>query len=122
APRRNSGGSGCAVDRRGEAPLDPPYEVCRAPAETKYSLPADEHPASGTPRLAFRRVPMNCRALSVVLFAGLALFPAPGTAQENGAVRQDRVVAGGPKDFLEVRHLVLKGSNEEIGRALAAIA
>ena len=38
------------------------------------------------------------------------------------AIRQDRVVAGGPRDFIEVRHLVLTGTNEEIGRALATIA
>src|SRR5207249_735661 len=38
------------------------------------------------------------------------------------AIVQDKVVAGSPKDFMEVRHLVLKGSNEEIGRALASLA
>jgi hypothetical protein len=38
------------------------------------------------------------------------------------AIRQDRVIAGGPKDFMEVRHIVLRGTNEEIGRALANIA
>lgn len=36
--------------------------------------------------------------------------------------RQERVIAGGPADSLEVRHLVLTGTNEEIGRALAEIA
>ena len=36
--------------------------------------------------------------------------------------QQDRVIAGGPEDFIEVRHLVLTGTNEEIGRALAALA
>lgn len=41
---------------------------------------------------------------------------------DEAVVRQDKVVAGGPKDFLEVRHLVLKGTNEQIGRALATIA
>ena len=38
------------------------------------------------------------------------------------AIRQDRVIAGGPEDFMEVRHLVLAGTNEEIGRALANLA
>ena len=38
------------------------------------------------------------------------------------AIRQDRVIAGGPEDFMEVRHLVLTGTNEEIGRALATLA
>jgi hypothetical protein len=31
-------------------------------------------------------------------------------------------VAGGPEDFMEVRHLVLAGTNEEIGWALATLA
>jgi hypothetical protein len=37
-------------------------------------------------------------------------------------VRRDRVIAGSHKDSLEVRHIVLEGSNMEIGRALAKIA
>ena len=36
--------------------------------------------------------------------------------------RQERVIAGGPNDSLEVRHLILSGTNQEIGRALAEIA
>src|SRR4051812_14570794 len=47
--------------------------------------------------------------------AALAPCLVPGTHHE-------RVIAGGPKDFLEARHLVLRGTNEEIGRALANIA
>lgn len=47
------------------------------------------------------------------------LLPAPLTAALS---RQERVIAGSPNDSLEVRHLVLKGTNEEIGRALADIA
>jgi hypothetical protein len=39
-----------------------------------------------------------------------------------GVVQKDQVVAGSANDSMEVRHLVLKGSNEEIGRALATIA
>lgn len=38
------------------------------------------------------------------------------------AERQERVIAGGPNDSMEVRHLVLRGTNEEIGRALADLA
>ena len=57
--------------------------------------------------------------------AGLFLIPTLTPARENdngrSAIEQDRVVAGGPKDFMEVRRLVLKGTNEEIGRALATI-
>jgi hypothetical protein len=49
-----------------------------------------------------------------------------GRADESsaarGALRQDKVVAGSATDFMEVRHVVLRGSNEAIGRALAGIA
>src|SRR5262249_19546796 len=43
------------------------------------------------------------------------------SSQKNGLLRNE-VIAGGPRDFMEVRRLVLKGSNREIGRALAAVA
>jgi hypothetical protein len=60
------------------------------------------------------------------LFLAFGLLALPGLvpAQEKGTgvLRQDRVIAGGPKDFLEARHLVLQGSNEAIGRALAELA
>jgi hypothetical protein len=60
-----------------------------------------------------------------MVLAALAVGPSLGIAQESAAgkkaVVSDRVVAGGPKDFMEVRHLVLRGTNEEIGQALATI-
>src|SRR5262245_11146774 len=62
------------------------------------------------------------------LILGILLSVTPTLAQPQtstgpkGAAIRDQVVAGGPKDFMEVRHLVLRGSNEEIGRALATIA
>ncbi|MBW2464329.1 MAG: linear amide C-N hydrolase [Deltaproteobacteria bacterium] len=37
-------------------------------------------------------------------------------------IRREHVVAGGPDDFMEVRHLVLGGSNRAIGRHLAELA
>src|SRR5215471_1513439 len=43
------------------------------------------------------------------------------SSEKNGLLR-NQVIAGGSRDFMEVRHLVLKGSNREIGRALAAVA
>src|SRR4029079_3204428 len=61
----------------------------------------------------------------VVLLLGLiATLGAAGaaTAAPHGVVQEDRIIAGGPKNSLEVRHLVLKGTNVEIGRALAEIA
>jgi hypothetical protein len=60
------------------------------------------------------------------LAVGLAVLPSDGVAQgkraDAPAIKQDRVIAGGPKDFMEVRHVILKGSNEDIGRALASLA
>jgi Acyl-coenzyme A:6-aminopenicillanic acid acyl-transferase len=43
-------------------------------------------------------------------------------AASDPVIVQDRVIAGGPNDSLEVRHLVLRGTNEQIGRALAELA
>jgi hypothetical protein len=55
--------------------------------------------------------------LSLVIGNGCLSF-----AESNGVIQEDRVIAGGPADSMEVRHLVLRGSNEQIGRALATIA
>src|SRR5581483_4175705 len=61
---------------------------------------------------------------------GLAMLLGPLTVasrarepqSSQGVVRQERVIAGGPKDSIEVRHLVLRGTNEAIGRTLAQLA
>jgi hypothetical protein len=62
-----------------------------------------------------------------VLILGLAIpLLLPGVRgadpESKGALAKDRVVAGGAKDYLEVHHIVLRGKNEDIGRALADIA
>jgi hypothetical protein len=36
--------------------------------------------------------------------------------------RQTVIAGGGPGDYLEARHVVLRGTNREIGRAIAEIA
>jgi predicted choloylglycine hydrolase len=62
--------------------------------------------------------------------AGLVAVPALSSMEgpvasadlTKSAIQQDEVVAGSPNDFLEVRHVVLKGTNLEIGRALAILA
>jgi hypothetical protein len=41
---------------------------------------------------------------------------------DAGLEFSERVVAGGPSDFMEVRHIILAGSNLEIGKKLAEIA
>ncbi len=64
----------------------------------------------------------------LLLALGIVVVPAPRTGPSlspltaKGALQQDKVVAGSTKDFMEVRHIVLKGTNEEIGQALATIA
>ena len=50
--------------------------------------------------------------LAVLLFAFSA----------SALQKEERVIAGSPADSIEVRHLILRGTNEEIGRALAEIA
>src|SRR5262249_39356786 len=68
------------------------------------------------------------RLLSISIGLCLVLTLVPGTAlgQESispkAAIVQEKVIAGGPKDFMEVRHLVIKGTNEQVGEALATIA
>jgi predicted choloylglycine hydrolase len=57
-------------------------------------------------------------ALALILWS---IVLSPATAADK-VVQEDRVIAGGPDKSLEVRHLVLKGSNEQIGKALAEIA
>src|SRR5262245_16485572 len=66
---------------------------------------------------------MYSRAQTAVALLALVVIAIPTRAQEaaNKTVRHDKIVAGSPKDAMEVRHIVLKGTNEEIGRALAAI-
>jgi penicillin V acylase-like amidase (Ntn superfamily) len=56
--------------------------------------------------------------LGLFLCADLRLAAAPA----NDVVQVDRVIAGGPNQSLEVRHLFLRGTNEQIGQALAEIA
>jgi hypothetical protein len=70
------------------------------------------------------RVSLRSGVLVLALVLGMMAPAGRGeeAARNRVAVQSDRVIAGGERDFMEVRHLVLKGTNEEIGRALAAIA
>src|SRR5262245_41638959 len=61
-------------------------------------------------------IPPLVLGLVLSVNAGLA------AAAPNDVVQVDRVIAGGPDKSLEVRHLVLRGTNEQIGKALAEIA
>jgi hypothetical protein len=60
--------------------------------------------------------------IAVAISLALLFIRAEGTPAAKSAVQFDRVVAGGSKDFLEVRHVRLQGTNEAIGHALANIA
>src|SRR5262247_1159909 len=65
------------------------------------------------------------RHLASALLALVAVFSlalSTSAAKSNKVVQEDRVIAGGPDKSLEVRHLVLRGTNEQIGKALAEIA
>jgi hypothetical protein len=64
-------------------------------------------------------LPRLTHALSIVLLVGAG---SRALAAPDKVVEEDRVIAGGPSKSLEVRHLVLRGTNEQIGRALAEIA
>jgi hypothetical protein len=66
--------------------------------------------------------PGCCCFLIILIDLIAGPYAAAGEKTKNGALVQDGVVAGSPADFLEARHIVLKGTNEEIGRALAGIA
>jgi hypothetical protein len=57
----------------------------------------------------------------MLLLSLLAVYGCASAASSSDVVQEDRVIAGSPKDSVEVRHLVLRGTNEQIGRALAEI-
>lgn len=57
-----------------------------------------------------------------VIAAFLAAILTPGSASAAPQVKDEVVLKKGPGAYMEVRHITIKGSNEEIGRALADIA
>src|SRR5262249_26782857 len=71
-------------------------------------------------------MPLHFRGAALALSVFLASMPSAGRAQQPASsekpLRADRVVAGGEKDFLEGRPLVLTRSNEALCRALAELA
>ncbi len=60
----------------------------------------------------------------IFLILAFLLFPAgcADDAKQSGIYCKETVVAGGADRFMEVRHVVIKGSNYEIGRKIAEIA
>jgi hypothetical protein len=60
---------------------------------------------------------------AAILLCTLTVVAAAQEQQSaKNVIREDRVIAGGPKESMEVRHLVLCGTNQEIGQTLAQIA
>jgi len=55
-------------------------------------------------------------------WAPLTRAETPSTPQTSKLTFSEEVIAGGPSDFLEARHITLRGSNFEIGKKLAEIA
>ncbi|OHB59354.1 MAG: hypothetical protein A2167_07325 [Planctomycetes bacterium RBG_13_46_10] len=52
----------------------------------------------------------------------LLLLSAIGFAEPNDIFCKETVVTSSPKDFVEVRHVVIKGTNFQIGKKIAEIA
>jgi len=59
---------------------------------------------------------------SVYVAAALLLIPMALPATAQNLKYTETVIAGGPNKFVEVRHVVLKGSNFEIGKKIGEIA
>ena len=69
-------------------------------------------------QIMFRRYTSSLTIIALALVASVSI----SVAKSNKVVQEDRIIAGGPDKSLEVRHVVLRGSNEQIGRALTEIA
>jgi hypothetical protein len=99
-------------------------------AEAKYrSNLGEEHMSQSSIRFLqgaamTRRKLIAGAGVSLALLAGAA-YLAARTKERHPSTdfrQQDEVIAGSPRDSLEVRRLVLTGTNEEIGGALARLA
>ncbi|MBM3748448.1 MAG: linear amide C-N hydrolase [Acidobacteria bacterium] len=59
----------------------------------------------------------------IIAGAALTLLAlSPAALQAAGSKARETVIAGSPDQFMEVRHVVLKGSDFEIGKQMAAVA
>ena len=57
-----------------------------------------------------------------VLLVSLILTVSGNIARSQQVYCEEKIVAGGPEHFMEVRHVVLKGTNYQIGKKIAEIA
>ena len=61
--------------------------------------------------------------LGIILFTMAAAGILPAASDPDPVIVENKVILHhGPEDYMEVRHILLKGSNEQIGKALADIA
>lgn len=67
-------------------------------------------------KLFFKRTALSTGRLVFLLLTAVVFIQ----TQENKL--KETIVAGGPKQFMEVRHVVIKGSNFEVGKQIAGIA
>lgn len=71
--------------------------------------------------MSHRRMTKWLLSIAVVSFCCMTL-PAPTPADAKEPYFKETVVAGGPDHFMEVRHVIIKGSNYAIGKKVAEIA
>ena len=61
--------------------------------------------------------------LSVLLFSMVCCAPnTAGLTNESSSAFEVKVVAGGPDDYMVVRHVVLRGTNHEIGEQISELS
>jgi len=60
--------------------------------------------------------------LAIAVFPALAFTQDTPPAQKSALIEDEIILARGPGEHMEVRHIILKGTNEEIGYALGNIA
>ncbi len=73
-----------------------------------------------TEKMKMKIVYLLSAAVIITIAAAEALLAAP--KPDPVILKNEVILQKGPGEYMEVRHIVLKGSNEEIGRALADIA
>src|SRR5262249_32606563 len=81
-------------------------------------------PRTGGDAMLSRKI-LVAAGSALVLLAGAAYLVGRPSREESAPpsfVQEAKVIAGGPRDWLEVRHLLPKGSNEEPGRRPGQLA
>jgi hypothetical protein len=96
------------------------WQVNSPPLEFTLNRLHNQDQANGRPTMS-KRMSSGLAGGGLVIVAVSGWLAARDSPSNKKAILQDRVVAGSPTDFMEVRHLVLQGTNEDIGRALATL-